>query len=67
MSYRNIILNCFTSLKYTDYWIRNATQALWLYLHEPMEVMVDAAGVCLIYLYNWQEILISYKDLVFMV
>jgi hypothetical protein len=32
-----------------------------------MEVMVDAAGVCLVYLYHWQKILISYKDFVFMV
>jgi hypothetical protein len=39
----------------------------WLYLHEPMEVMVDAAGVCLVYFYHWQKILIGYKDLVLMV
>jgi hypothetical protein len=32
-----------------------------------MEVMVDAAGICLIHFYHWQKILIGYEDLVFMV
>jgi undecaprenyl pyrophosphate phosphatase UppP len=35
-----------------------------MYLHKPVKVMIQTAGVCLIYFYYWQEIFTGYKNLI---